>query len=114
MSLRLDTILRLISLSGHSIFSLIDDILARGEWEDERFKLLREGITRDAVDICALLLSHKPASASISARALTVVPTMLSEAENLSRRDMIHRTKSPPLQACPLERPQIRHRSVIL
>ena len=69
----LDSILKLISLNGYSIFSLIDGILARGEWEDKRIKLLQEGITRDAVDICACLLSHKPASASISAWALDVV-----------------------------------------
>ena len=87
MSLGLDMIFRLISLSGHSIFSLIDDILARGECEDEEIKLLREGITRDAVDICALLLSHKPASTSISAWALAAVqPTLLSVTEDLSRR----------------------------
>ena len=52
---RLDSILQLISLNGYSIFSLIDDILARREWEDEGIKLLQEGITRDAVDICARL-----------------------------------------------------------
>ena len=69
----LDSILQLISLNGYSIFSLIDDILARGECEDERIKLLQEGITRNAVDICARLLGHKPASASISAWALDVV-----------------------------------------
>ena len=63
----LDNILKLISLNGYSIFSLIDDILARGEWEDERIKRLQKVITRDAVDICARLLSHKPVSASISA-----------------------------------------------
>jgi hypothetical protein len=55
MHLRLNDIL--LSLNGYSIFSLIDDILARGEWpgEDERIKLLQEGITRDAVDICTRL-----------------------------------------------------------
>ena len=75
----LDSILKLISLNGYSIFSLIDDILARGEWEDERIKLLQEGITRDAVDICARLLGHKPASASISTWAAAVVQSGVEE-----------------------------------
>jgi hypothetical protein len=86
MPLAIDSILQLLSLTGHSVFSLIDNILARGEWEDEGIKLLQEGITRDAVDICARLLSHKPASASISAWALDVVqPTLQSEVEEMYR-----------------------------
>ena len=76
---RLDSILQLISLNGYSIFSLIDDILARREWEDEGIKLLQEGITRDAVDICARLLGHKPAPASISAWALDIVQSEVKD-----------------------------------
>ena len=66
--LRLDFIIQLLSHNGYSVFSLIDDILTRGgsEWEHGRIKTLKEGIERDAVDICARLLNHNPASASIS------------------------------------------------
>ena len=54
----LDSVLQCLSLNGYSVFSLIDDILARGNWEDERIKTLREGMERDAADICARLLCH--------------------------------------------------------
>jgi hypothetical protein len=54
----LDNVLQCLSLNGYSVFSLIDDILARGNWKDERIKTLREGIERDAADICARLLCH--------------------------------------------------------
>jgi hypothetical protein len=86
MPLGLDTVLQLLSLAGCSVFSLIDDILARGEWEDEGIKRLQEGITRDAVDICARLLSHKPASASISAWALVIVQAMPRSEEEMPRK----------------------------
>lgn len=72
---------------------LIDDILARGgiEWEDKRIKLLHEGIERDAVDICAHLLSHSPTSASSAsipewARGVKR-STLRQEAEEISRRE---------------------------
>jgi hypothetical protein len=87
---RLDNVLQLLSHNGYSVFSLIDDILARGgsEWEDERIKLLNEGIERDAVDICARLLSHKPTSASISQWALRLAQsTLRSEVEDMPRRE---------------------------
>jgi hypothetical protein len=89
MPLGLDTVLQILSINGYSVFSLIDDILARGEWEDERIKLLQEGITRDAVDICARILSHQPASASLSAWALSlavVQSTLRSEVEEMPRK----------------------------
>ena len=72
--LRLDFIIQLLSHNGYSVFSLIDDILTRGgnEWEHGRIKTLKEGIERDAVDICARLLNHNPASASISQWAVGV------------------------------------------
>ncbi|KAH9029654.1 hypothetical protein EDB85DRAFT_2290745 [Lactarius pseudohatsudake] len=56
----------------YSVFSLIDDILAHGcsNQEDPRIKLLQEGLERDAANICARLLNHNPASASVSAWAL--------------------------------------------
>ena len=54
----LDNVLQSLSLNGYSIFSLINDILPRRNWEDERIKLLREGLERDSVDICARLLSN--------------------------------------------------------
>lgn len=84
--LRLDFILQLLSHNGYSVFSLIDDILTRGgsEWEHERIKTLKKGIERDAVDICARLLSHNAASASISQWALGVAQstaTLRSEVE---------------------------------
>ena len=58
----LDNVLQCLSLNGYSVFSLIDDILARSNWEDQgedkRIKTLREGMERDAADICARLLCH--------------------------------------------------------
>ena len=54
----LDNVLGCLSSNGYSIFSLIDDILVRRSWEDDRIKILREGMERDAADICARLLCH--------------------------------------------------------
>ena len=54
----LDNVLQCLSINGYSVFSLIDDILARSNWEDERIQTLREGMERDAADICARLLCH--------------------------------------------------------
>jgi hypothetical protein len=54
----LDNVLQCLSLNGYSILSLINDILAPCSWEDERIKLLREGMERDAADIRARLLCH--------------------------------------------------------
>jgi hypothetical protein len=57
MRLELDNVIQCLSLNGYLVFSLIDDILACRE--DERIKLLLEGIERelrDAADICARLL----------------------------------------------------------
>jgi hypothetical protein len=88
--LRLDSVLELLSYNGFSVFSLIDDILARGdrERENESIKILQEGIERDAVDICARLLSHKPASSSISQWALRLAQsTLRSEVEETPRRE---------------------------
>ena len=54
----LDNVLQCLSLNGYSVLSLIDDIHARCNLnrEDERIKTLREGMERDAADICARLL----------------------------------------------------------
>lgn len=54
----LDNVLQSLSLNDYSVFSLIKDILARCNWEDERIKVLREGLERDTADICTCLLSH--------------------------------------------------------
>ena len=54
----LDNILQSLSLNGYSIFSLINDIVPRRNWEDKRNRVLREGLERDTADICACLLSH--------------------------------------------------------
>jgi hypothetical protein len=54
---KLNNVLQCLSLNGYSIFSLIDDILAYCNLEDERIKILREGMERDAADICVRLLS---------------------------------------------------------
>ena len=56
----LDNVLQCLTLNGYSVFSLINDILARCNWEDERIKILREGMERDAADICARLLRSVP------------------------------------------------------
>ena len=52
----LDDVIQCLSLNGYSVISLIDDILACRNSENERIKLLREGMERDAADICARLL----------------------------------------------------------
>ena len=54
----LDNVLQCLSLNGYSVFSLIDDILARCNWEDDRIKILWKGVECDAVDICARLLCY--------------------------------------------------------
>jgi hypothetical protein len=53
----LDNVLQCLSLNGYSVFSLIEDILSRCNWEDERIKTLHKGMERDAGDICVRLLS---------------------------------------------------------
>ncbi|KAH9161026.1 hypothetical protein EDB89DRAFT_1914129 [Lactarius sanguifluus] len=70
----LNDVLQCLSTNGYSVFSLIDGVLSQGcNQEDPRIKLLREGVERDAADICARLLNHNPASASVSAWALGFV-----------------------------------------
>ncbi|KAH9038017.1 hypothetical protein EDB83DRAFT_2677817 [Lactarius deliciosus] len=67
----LNSVLQCLSLNGYSVFSLIDDILAHGcNQEDPGIKILREGVERDAANICARLLNHNPTSSSVSAWAL--------------------------------------------
>ena len=56
----LDNVLRFLSLNGYSVLSLIDYILTPRNWEDERIKILREGMERDAADICVRLLRPVP------------------------------------------------------
>ena len=55
-----DDVILCLSLSGYSVSSLIDNILACRNSEDERIKLLREEMERDAADICARLLCFDP------------------------------------------------------
>jgi hypothetical protein len=61
---RLDNVLQHLSINGYSVFSLIHDILTRSDkrsnLENESINLLREGLERDAADICARLLRHDP------------------------------------------------------
>ena len=67
MRTELDNVLQCLSLNGYSVFSLINDILSHcSDWEDRRIKSLREGVERDSMKICARILNHKPASASMS------------------------------------------------
>ncbi|KAH9037710.1 hypothetical protein EDB84DRAFT_1577534 [Lactarius hengduanensis] len=67
----LNSVLQCLYLNGYSVFSLIDDILAHGcNQEDPGIKLLREGVERDAENICARLLNHNPTSSSVSSWAL--------------------------------------------
>jgi ACT domain-containing protein len=51
----LDRVLHCLSCNGYSAFSLIDDILAHNDRENETIKILWEGMERDAADICAHL-----------------------------------------------------------
>ncbi|KAH9161340.1 hypothetical protein EDB89DRAFT_739890 [Lactarius sanguifluus] len=81
----LDNVLQVqcLILNGYSVFSLINDIIVHGRnLEDQRIKLLREGVERDAADICAHLLNHNSSSVSVFLRALSVAQSMrLSEVE---------------------------------
>ena len=52
----LDNAIQCLSLNGYLVLSLIDDILACRNLEDERIKLLLEGMEHDATDICARLI----------------------------------------------------------
>jgi hypothetical protein len=54
---KLNNVLQCLSLNGYSVFSLIDDILACCNLEDERIKTLHKWMERDAADICVRLLS---------------------------------------------------------
>jgi hypothetical protein len=54
----LDNVLQCLSLNGYSVFSLINDILAHPNLEDQRVKLLRDGIGHDASEICSCLLRY--------------------------------------------------------
>ena len=54
----LNNVVGCLSSNGYSIFSLIDEILACCNWEDDRIKILQEGTERDAADICARFLCH--------------------------------------------------------
>ncbi len=85
----LDNVLQCLSLNGYSVFSLIDDILAHGRnREDQRIKFLREGVERDAADICARLLSYDSTSASVCVWALGVAKSMRrSEVEEMTRKE---------------------------
>jgi hypothetical protein len=87
---RLDDVLQHLSLNGYSVFSLIDDILTRSDkrsnLENESIKLLREGLERDAADICARLLSHEPVSAFVSHWAFDVVQAKMRLDEEETRK----------------------------
>ena len=90
----LDNVLQCLSLNGYSMFSLIDEILTHGhnlnqDPEDQTIKLLREGTERDAADICARLLSHNPASASVSSWVLGVVQSAL-QVDQVTRKEHAH------------------------
>ena len=52
---KLESVLRFLSINGYSVFSLINDILAYHDWEDERIMSFRERMAHDAPDICARL-----------------------------------------------------------
>lgn len=68
----------LLQCNGYSVFSLSNDILAHGcNREGRRIKSLREGVKRDAVDICARLLNRNFPSASVSTWVLGVAQSML-------------------------------------
>ncbi len=84
----LDNVIQSLFLNGYSLFTLINDILLEHDpdQEDPTIKSLRKGIERDATDICARLLSHKPSSASISVWALDVARSTLSEVETMARK----------------------------
>ena len=82
---RLDNALQLLSLNGYSVFSFIDDVLTRTDPENQSINILRDGLERDAADICARLLNHDPTSDSISAWALGAVQSKLRSDQNWDR-----------------------------
>ncbi len=83
-----DNVLQSLFLNGYSVFTLIDFLLSHdSDQEDPKIKSLREGVERDAQDICARLLSHNPSSTSISIWALGVTRSTLSEVETMARKE---------------------------
>ena len=69
-----------LSIDGHSDFSLSGDILTFYDRDDRRIKLVREGIERDVADICARLISY---IASVPKRVLLIV-SMFPNVDELS------------------------------
>lgn len=87
---RLDDALHHLSLNGYSVFSLIDDILTRSDKRsnlgNESINLLREGLERDAANICARLLHYGPVSAFVSQWAFDVVQAKMRSDEEETRK----------------------------
>ncbi|KAI9452137.1 hypothetical protein BJY52DRAFT_1124627, partial [Lactarius psammicola] len=74
----LDNILSCLSDNGYTIFTLISDVLSRCyTLEDRRVQLVRKDLERDALDICARLLSHTPTNPLVTTWALQVAQSSL-------------------------------------
>lgn len=84
----LDKVLSCLSDNGYTISSLISNVLLRCHTlEDQRVQSAREGLERDAMDICTRLCGHIPSSASVTQWALQTAQSMLrSEIEELTTR----------------------------
>lgn len=85
---RLENVLSSLSENGYSMSSLISDVLLRCyTLESQRVRAAREELERDAVDICARLLTHTPSSTPVTQWALQTTRSVLrSEIEELTKR----------------------------
>ena len=61
ISPELYSVLQCLSLNGHLIFSLMDDVTTFSGLHLITGKTKQEGMVRDTADICVCLLSHNPA-----------------------------------------------------
>ncbi|KAH9031297.1 hypothetical protein EDB84DRAFT_1271088 [Lactarius hengduanensis] len=87
----LANVLQCLSDNGYTIFSLVTSVLSwcnlDQDLDDLGVQLAREDLERDAVDVCARLLSHTTTSVSVSTWALQVTQsTLRSEVEEMTKK----------------------------
>ncbi|KAH8976431.1 hypothetical protein EDB92DRAFT_1811877 [Lactarius akahatsu] len=84
----LNNILSCLSDNGYTILTLLSDVLSRRyTLEDRRVWLAREEVERDALGICARLLSHIPMAAPVTTWALQIAQSALrSDVEEMTKK----------------------------
>ncbi|KAH8980615.1 hypothetical protein EDB92DRAFT_1820506 [Lactarius akahatsu] len=84
----LNNILSCLSDNGYTILTLLSDVLLRQyTLEDQRVRLAREEVERDALGICTHLLSHIPTAAPVTTWALQIAQSVLrSDVEEMTKK----------------------------